>query len=248
MNIFKLFTRKQEMYTPIIISPHDTHKQLQFPFLNKQVYFRFGATQYERKEIDLNPIEGIKMCVDKIKMKKAFGEAGVSSPAFFDYFPGEQECPLVLKKREHSCGVGMERINRYKDLRKKHRGAYFEKMIHCNLEFRVHVIGDKIFYKTVKVPKTKSAGREWIRNLDHGYKYEDTNIEFGKDITEDCVRAVKACGLVFGAVDLGVNYFTGEWWIFEVNSAPGMARTKTREAYQKALIEYVCQTFDVKVL
>jgi len=217
---------------------HDSHRKFEFPMYNREVIIRFGAPNrvdnVSRGAIQFNSPTSIRKCQDKIKSKRIFRRHGIPSPNFG---AKPKWHPSVKKMLVGSRGKGMTLIEDLKGASKE-QDFYFEEFVECDMEFRVHVIGKKVFHVDRKHLKN---GREehWMKNTNHGYRYLETGTEkLTVKAKRSCIEAVHRLGLVFGAVDIGVNTKTREYYIYEVNSAPGL-RTITKQKYQEALIKYI---------
>lgn len=106
-------------------------------------------------------------------------------------------------------------------------------------EYRLHVFGDKVFFRQRKARKNDVPDDQvnWkVRNLDGGFIFANQNIECDPAWELNAVNAVKALGLDFGAVDLIVNKKGS--YVLEVNTACGLAGT-TLEKYAEVLREFV---------
>jgi len=116
-------------------------------------------------------------------------------------------------------------------------------------EFRYHVVGDRVI--SVQQKKRLSSeeleargmtrGDSYIRNLDNGYIFAREGVTEIPEISEICIKAIKALGLDFGAVDVLAKRWVydkpdGSFVICEVNTAPGLQGT-TLEDYTNAFKE-----------
>lgn len=108
-------------------------------------------------------------------------------------------------------------------------------------EYRVHVfMGEVILYQkksrryvdedVVDVPSQPESD---VRNLASGWVYRTENLRRLERIEQLAIDAINAIGLDFGAVDI-IKDRDGLVYVLEVNSAPGLGNTKTREAYVSA--------------
>ena len=146
---------------------------------------------------------------------------------------------LIFKELNHSRGEGIHFVNSHEDILKiieNGKKGYVEQVIDNHREFRVHVCDGNAFYVDEKLPREEGHTAR-IKNLANGYKYRNRSISrpYPREIKEESIKAVKALGIEFGAVDICVGE-DGTINVFEVNSAMGL-RTKTRELYQEQLIK-----------
>lgn len=94
-------------------------------------------------------------------------------------------------------------------------------------EYRVHVVGGEAIRVQRKARRKDVPDDQinWkIRNHQNGFIFaanEDLG-EVPEDVTEQGIRAVQACGLDFGAVDIvySTNYKCA--YVLEINTAPGL--------------------------
>jgi len=112
-------------------------------------------------------------------------------------------------------------------------------------EYRVHVFGGEIILyqkKSRKVDEdgevvTPEGGEVDVRNLASNWIYRTGNLNRLERIEELAISAITALGLDFGAVDIIMNE-DKEVMVLEINSAPGISNTETREAYVTAIKNY----------
>ena len=104
-----------------------------------------------------------------------------------------------------------------------------------NEEFRVHVVGGEAIDA---VQKKRRRGHEsinpYIRSYNNGWVFCREGINVPPAVLDAAVRAVRALGLDFGAVDIAHDPSSGHVCVYEVNSAPGVEGT-TLESYANAL-------------
>lgn len=104
-------------------------------------------------------------------------------------------------------------------------------------EYRIHVLHGEVVDVQRKarrkdVPDDKV---NWmVRNHDNGFIFarEDGLGDVPDDVTEQAVKAVKCCGLDFGAVDVIFSEKQQQAYVLEVNTAPGLSG-QTLEGYAK---------------
>lgn len=210
----------------------------------------------KRTIIEVNTPDAVKVSANKLLMKQAFTEAGVitadwwvingntlssmklaENSVSFDKAP----YPIVAKHIFGSRGTGNKLIKSQEELKAFINGKdlskyIFEKYYQYNREYRLHVTEDGCFCAFRKMLKTGAAER-WFRNDSNSVWIMEENPMFDKPsnwnaIVEDCVKALKAVGLDFGAIDLRVQSSktkegkaidNPKWIVIETNSAPGLA-------------------------
>lgn len=102
-------------------------------------------------------------------------------------------------------------------------------------EYRIHSFFGKSIRAGVKVPRDIPPGNvhPWIRSFDGGWRINYDQFKSSKQMRLLAAKAVKALGLQFGAVDLGLTY-EGVLMVLEVNRAPG-SEGGTLDAYKRAI-------------
>lgn len=107
-------------------------------------------------------------------------------------------------------------------------------------EYRVHVFDGKVIDVQRKMRKKDVPDGEvdWkIRNLAGGFIFGREGVNPDDQVLQESTSAVKALGLVFGAVDVGFHPDFGAK-VYEVNTAPGLEGS-TVDSYVKAIKEYL---------
>lgn len=123
--------------------------------------------------------------------------------------------------------------------------AYFKK----KKEYRYHIFQGKLIDVQQKKRLTSEEldargidrAPSYIRNLANGYIFAREGVVEDTTITDECIKAIEALDLDFGAVDVLVNENeegeTTSYKICEVNSAPGLSGT-TFDKYIEAFKQY----------
>jgi glutathione synthase/RimK-type ligase-like ATP-grasp enzyme len=104
-------------------------------------------------------------------------------------------------------------------------------------EYRVHVFRDQILDVQQKKKKLGYGNGNGIRNHSNGWVYARAEIAPSEELLSSARRAVKLLGLDFGAVDIGHRLIDNKFFVFEVNTAPGLEGT-TLDKYAKAIYNY----------
>lgn len=108
-------------------------------------------------------------------------------------------------------------------------------------EYRIHVLRGEVvdIQKKVRRLETPDDQVNWlIRNHDNGFNYARNDVaeNVPKSVLDNSTKAVLACGLDFGAVDVIYNEKQGKSFVLEINTAPGLTG-ETLEGYRKRFEE-----------
>jgi len=104
-------------------------------------------------------------------------------------------------------------------------------------EYRVHVFRGQILDIQMKRKRNGAVGGTGIRNHANGWVYARAEIAPPEELLLSSINAVKLLGLDFGAVDIGHRVIDNKFFVFEVNTAPGLEGT-TLDKYSKAIYNY----------
>lgn len=117
-----------------------------------------------------------------------------------------------------------------------YRHDYFTLYLKPESEYRYHVAFGKVIVATKKVLGEGQVDDTLIRNHQNG-KWVQVTVRPIERYAKDCIKAVQALGLDFGAVDFLVH--NGELYILEVNTAPGIETESRLNAYVEAFKEHM---------
>lgn len=187
----------------------------------------------------LNKPEAVALASNKLNAFRAMAEVkGVVLPRFTtDKAEAAQfETTVVRHKLAGHSGEGIELVDKGNALP---NAPLYVEYVAKKQEYRVHVFNEEVIDIQRKARKKEVADENvnWkIRNLDGGFIYarDFAPEDLPKGIQQMAVRAVKALGLDFGAVDVIYNQKQEQVYVLEVNTAPGLQGT-TLEAYAKAI-------------
>jgi len=104
-------------------------------------------------------------------------------------------------------------------------------------EYRVHVFREQVLDVQMKRKRNGALGGTGIRNHANGWVYARAEIAPPEELLSSACKAVKLLGLDFGAVDIGHRVIDNKFFVFEVNTAPGLEGT-TLDKYSKAIYNY----------
>ena len=104
-------------------------------------------------------------------------------------------------------------------------------------EYRVHVFKGRAIDVQKKKKRKNNFISNGIRNSNNGWVYCRGDIIIPTNLQSIAVEAVGLLGLDFGAVDIGHRVIDNKFFVFEVNTAPGLEKT-TLDKYAKAIYNY----------
>lgn len=105
-------------------------------------------------------------------------------------------------------------------------------------EYRVHVFKGEILDVQKKKKRNGFVGSSTgIRNYSSGWVYARSDVAIPDMLCSIAIQAVNLLGLDFGAVDIGHRLIDNKFFVFEVNTAPGLEGT-TLDKYSKAIYNY----------
>ncbi len=205
----------------------------------------------------LNPATSVARAINKLETFKCLTEAKVPTPKWTT----EPDEVRKWLKKEHSVlarknltgagGAGIHLIVPGGDL--PQCGLYVRNYPKTH-EFRVHVFDGQVIDFTEKKAKLDDNGNpvvsdRLVRNHDNGWVFAHDGLSVdgaGREaIGRTSMDAVRALGLLFGAVDIlaileppnlqGVRTLKSAV-VCEVNTAPGLENTQTIQAYRDAIL------------
>lgn len=119
----------------------------------------------------------------------------------------------------------------------------YTKGISIRREYRVHVFNGEVIdhvQKRRRLDADTNSVSEYIRNHTQGWIFVREGFDKLVEVEEQAIKAVKALGLDFGAVDIIVEKRTGSCFVLEVNTAMGMdAGSTTLARYTNAFNRYL---------
>lgn len=123
----------------------------------------------------------------------------------------------------------------------------YVKYIPKTQEFRVHVFNGRVIFIQEKRKRQgfeQDANQKLLRNHDNGWNFISNDINYAnenskQELEAEAIKAVSACGLDFGAVDLVIGREDGLPYVLEINTAPSLTGESTLNAYVGAITNYV---------
>lgn len=193
----------------------------------------------------LNKPEAVANAVNKLTALSTLKDAGISVPKHThsreiaeDWFQKEGTVVFCRTLLRSSGGKGIVIAESPQQLV---RAPLYTRRIRKSEEYRVHVFSEEVIDVVKKRLRNGMAGlagrNSYVRNHDNGWVFAHDNVNCPDSVKQAAVASVKALGLTFGAVDIGVTK-SGLVFVFEVNTAPGLENQQTIAAYTKAFKNY----------
>ncbi len=111
-------------------------------------------------------------------------------------------------------------------------------------EYRVHIFKGEMIDEQIKKRSTEARDNgnvnTFVRNVSGGWVYCRSDIVPCDVRKELAIRSITALGLDFGAVDIIYNEHENQYYVLEVNTAPGLEGT-TLQKYLDAFTRYYNQ-------
>lgn len=114
----------------------------------------------------------------------------------------------------------------------------FTQYVKKTYECRIHIFNGRMIDAQIK-RKVRDAeeSNNLIRNIHTGWVYCRDNFIADQRAIDLSINACAACSLTFGAVDLIYNQYYNEFYILEINTAPGLEGT-TLLNYTNAILNF----------
>lgn len=176
----------------------------------------------------LNNLDAVSMASNKLKTLQKLKEADVSVPLYVtdaDEISWSGKTYARYDLNGHS-GVG---ITVYEDVVPNDAPLYVQN-IDKKREYRAIIVGNSVVDFKQKKKRNSIEGEEPIQhdanvwNLNGGYIFARNDIHRPSDIDELAVKATKALGLSYGAVDI-IEDNDGKLYVLEINTAFGLEGT-----------------------
>lgn len=206
-----------------------------------QIKVRYGNSTPPTNTLQdttLNSSTAIELVSDSARFSSWALEHGFNATQYIhknDVNFDEITYPVLLRKKYHHGGLDIkviqnrEHFNTLKASGETNGYGYIVPIVHVDTEFRIHVLGNEA------VKMFKKTGGELTDNIPvrssyKGWHYERVGADSFPQGRRLAVDLLSQLGLSFGAVDLGFNRTENRYYIFEVNSAPGL-NTETLQLY-----------------
>ena len=191
----------------------------------------------------LNHPDAVRRSSNKLSALTLLSQAGVSIPAFTNSKEvATQWCrdgAVVVARTvlNGHGGIGCHVWTKEMDLNSLRDAPLYTKHLRHKREFRIHVFNGRIIDQVEKLRKRGYDNRNsWIRNHENGWVFCRGGVQIPEVVRIEAVKATRALGLDFGAVDVAYREKENQAYVFEVNTAPGM-EGQTIMSYANAIKE-----------
>lgn len=204
---------------------------------------RYGCTlPVDNSTIVQNTVEAISCVASSYAFSNFCKQHDFNTP---EYIPistvdvNTLNFPILLRLEHHHAGNDIILVNNCDEFNlQKHKRTFVVPFVVTHEEIGIHIVDGSVVKIFKKVPNENAHA--FIRSLQHGYHYkvvEDSTSNF--NIAQDiCLELFKTIGLCFGRADLGYNKDKKRYYIWEVNSAPGL-NVHTAELYAKKILNFL---------
>lgn len=205
-----------------------------------KVVINYGSSRLPEEVLKcrvLNSPEAVSKAANKLLAFKAMAEYGVKVPRFTESSREASEIGGVFVARTKLTGHSGEGIEIYNSNEEEAPQApLYVQYVKKKQEYRIHVFMGEVIDVQRKARKLDVPDEEvnWqVRNLEGGFIYAREGVELDEEPRLQALAAVEALGLHFGAVDVIWNEREDEYYVLEVNTAPGLTGT-TLDKYVEA--------------
>lgn len=181
----------------------------------------------------LNAVDKVNVAANKLSTLRVLKAANVAIPDFTtDMNVARQwvnEGGTVVERHElrGNSGAGIRIVNLDDDSVERivQSAPLYTKFINKAAEFRVHVFNgqviDYIEKKRLPTERRPANFNKYVSSIHQGWVFSRTGIREIPEVKDVAIKAVRALGLDFGAVD--VIYNEGAPYVLEVNTSPGLS-------------------------
>lgn len=189
---------------------------------------RWGASTRvaRRPQHVLNSRGGILRAIDKSTALQTFSDRGVPAPTIVPLTNDgirATQYPALARARNHVRGQDIILCLQRSDAHRAREAGreFLVQYVPTQREYRIHVFDGTIIKTSQKVLTHPADALPWMRNHQHGYTFRQQRTAPGHAAEVAAIGAVRALGLIFGAVDIIVAD-DGRVYVLEVNTGPGL--------------------------
>lgn len=192
------------------------------------------------KVIVLNRPESVSLCSNKIRTFEMLKSKNVSIPKYTTdsneamSWINDKDFVYGRKRVDSSQGDGIIILTQDEPWQ---NCPLYTQAIQKAYEYRVHIFKDRVFDFAKKRKKLEGEANPFIKNHSNGWVFCREGEVLPDLVKKECIKAIQALGLDFGALDVLYREKENKAWILEVNTAPGLEGT-TLDKYIRIFREY----------
>lgn len=217
---------------------------------NTDLVFRWGTTTDVPTNNVVNTAKAIHLVNNKREFRKILNENNLCPKTWFSIneFIGEENYPVILRRKTHAQGRNLHLCNNYEDLclaadKYGEGNYYFSEFINKVEEYRVFVVQGRVACVAKKTPANPN---EIAWNVAKGGRFDNVNWgDWPLKAVKKSIEAFNLSGLDFGGVDVMIDADNNAY-IIEINSAPSLTSPYRQQCMAKTF-DYIIENGKKKI-
>lgn len=200
--------------------------------------FRYGNSYTQappRIPWIFNQARAIEIASNKPTARSVLLDNGIRCPRMFNSVSSllDAEFPLIARPTFHFRGRNFYMTSNFKEaVQFLKKGYYLQEVVKKKKEYRIFMWNNRVFEANEKIPLDDDSDLI-IRNHDNGWFFQWIPYTLlDRNLVDLCKLASNTLGLTFCAIDCALAE-NGFYYIFEVNSAPGLVDRKIEKLVGK---------------
>lgn len=232
------------------LNPKAVLKRLNSPLKGKKILLNWGNSSpaFNLSGVTvLNKPVAVQIASNKLLALSAMEAAGVSIPEYTTdinvartWIQDDERFVVCRKLLRANSGRG---IVLAKSTDQLVSAPLYTKYVRKGVEYRLHVFRGEVIDAVQK--KRRQGYNEqtpgfdkYIRSYEKGWVMVREGVTIPESVKTECIKAVRALGLDFAAVDVVLSSYNNKAYVLECNTAPGI-QGKTVESYKKAITKWL---------
>jgi len=207
---------------------------------HNDIILYYGGTNHLQTRVPYTVVNGMReKATNKLKAFQCFTAAGLSTVEWTaereiasEWLTQKQTVVARTLLSSHS-GMGIIVCNNAET--PLPTAPLYTKYLKKTFECRIHVMNGVVIDGQIKKKRTDAEANTLIRNAHTGWVYCREGYTPDEAAKQLAIAAVAALGLDFGAVDLIYNKHYNQYYLLEVNTAPGLTGTTLTNYTQEIL-------------
>lgn len=187
-------------------------------------------------------LDAITIASNKIICRRKLEENNICIPKTW-YRVKNAKPPYIIRQQYHSMGQNIEIVKKEREHKfrqvslRNERGLYFSELLDVDKEYRAFVLNGGVFLIFDRdwqgSLKETLLQRDSLRTNNLDFNRREASDDISEEYKENCIKAMKAIGLDYGAVDFVIDK-KGKMYILELNTRPFMDGKIVQDALKKA--------------